>query len=110
MGEWVVELGGIEPPSVEGRPSVLRPFPDRRLYGYRTAGSAGPEPDRRVFPRCQRSFPPSAVFPAVTHRFCCRAAVSRPRVPLLVAVSLYHLSRSGSESELAVGGSFCCPV
>ena len=35
------------------------------------------------------SFTPSAVFPAVTPRFCCRAAVSWPRVPLPVAVSPY---------------------
>ena len=37
---------------------------------------------RRVFPRCQRSFPPSAVFPAAILRFCCRAAVDRPRAAL----------------------------
>jgi len=40
---------------------------------------------RRIFLRCQRSFPSPAVFPAVIPRFCCRAAVDRPRVPFLVA-------------------------
>ena len=105
-----MELEGIEPSSAEGSSHVLRPFPVRRSNGYDNAGSPGPKPDRRVFPRCQRSFPPSAVFPAVTHRFCCRAAASRPRVPSLVAVSLYNLTRSGGESEIAVGVSFVCPV
>jgi hypothetical protein len=35
-----------------------------------------------------RSFPTPAVFPAVILRFCCRAAVDRPRAPLLVTMSL----------------------
>ena len=43
---------------------------------------------RRVFPRRQWSFPPSAVFPCCLHRFCCRAAVDRPRAPLLVTMTL----------------------
>src|SRR5262245_26000636 len=43
---------------------------------------------RRGFARGQRSFPPPAVFPAVNHRFCCRAAMVRPRVPLRVAGAL----------------------
>jgi hypothetical protein len=88
-----VELGGIEPPSAERLPTALRPFPrstalrlpHRRVGGPRGGGR------RRVFPRCQRSFPPPAVFPAVNHRFCCRAAVLRPRVPLLVAGALGRL-------------------
>jgi hypothetical protein len=45
----------------------------------------------RVFPRSQRSFTPSAVFPAVNHRFCCRAAMVRPRVPSPVAGALERL-------------------
>ena len=89
----VVELGGIEPPSAERLPTALRPFPrstalrlpHRRVGGPRGGGR------RRVFPRCQRSFPPPAVFPAVNHRFCCRAAVVRPRVPSLVAGALVRL-------------------
>jgi hypothetical protein len=88
-----VELGGIEPPSAERLPTALRPFPrstalrlpHRRVGGPRGGGR------RRVFPRCQRSFPPPAVFPAVNHRFCCRAAVIRPRVPSLVAGALVRL-------------------
>ncbi len=58
-----MELEGIEPSSVERLPTVLRPFPSLRLYGCRTAGSIGLSAHRRVFPRCQRSFSPSAVFP-----------------------------------------------
>src|SRR5690606_39145001 len=38
-------------------------IPATRLCGYRTGGSAAPKGHRRVFPRCQRSFPPSVVFP-----------------------------------------------
>ena len=53
-----------------------------------------------VFPGRQRSFPPSAVFPAVILRFCCRAAVDRPRAALRVTMSLMSPSRSGGESEL----------
>lgn len=37
----MVELGGIEPPSVERLSSALRPFPRSRLYGCRAAGSVG---------------------------------------------------------------------
>ena len=64
-----------------------------------------------VFPGCQWSFPPSAVFLAVTHRFCCRAAVSRPRVPLLVPMSLYRLTRgqaarANCSSAILVGAPF----
>src|SRR5690606_11360608 len=58
---------------------------------HRRVGWPCEEDRRRVFPRCQWSFPPSAVFPAVNHRFCCQAAVIWPRVPLLVAIALVHL-------------------
>ena len=44
---------------------------------------------RRVFPRCQWSFSPSAVCPCCLHRFCCRAAVDRPRAPSLVTMTLH---------------------
>ena len=37
---------------------------------------------RIVFPIGQRSFPPPACFQAVILRFCCRAAVDRPRAAL----------------------------
>ncbi len=65
---------------------------------------------RRVFPRCQRSFPPSAVFPAVILCFCCRAAVDWPRVPSRVAMTLDHLmdqaARAKSPSALLFGAPF----
>lgn len=106
-----VELGGIEPPSAEQLPTVLRPSPALRRHGCRPGGSGCPRRGcRRVFPRCRRSFPRSAVFPAVTLRFCCRAAVSRPRVPLLVAVSLGHLA-GARRRERSRHRRFCwCPV
>ena len=44
---------------------------------------------RLVFPWCQPSFRPSVVFPTVILRFCCRAAVDRPRAALLLTMSLH---------------------
>jgi hypothetical protein len=65
----VVELGGIEPPSVKQALQALRLFPRFQLYGCRPAGSdglseLGPEPPglspmSAVFAICQRSLPPS---------------------------------------------------
>jgi hypothetical protein len=53
--------------------------------GHLTLGSGGPRP---VFPWRQPSFRPSVVFPTVISRFCCRAAGDRPRVALLLTMSL----------------------
>ncbi len=86
-----VELGGIEPPSAGRDLSAIRPFPVCGIDGSRAAGSGGPPvrgPATGSVPRSQRSFPPSVVCPYCLHRFCCRAAVDRPRVPLPVAVLL----------------------
>src|SRR6185436_18255069 len=44
---------------------------------------------RIVFPIGQRSFPPPACFQAVILRFCCRAAVDRPRAALRLTMCLY---------------------
>jgi len=87
----VVELGGIEPPSVERSSPVLRPFPGCGLRPppRRVGWLGGDRARRRVFARCQRSFPPPAVFPAVIPYFCCRAVGDRPRVPSRVAMSLF---------------------
>jgi len=104
-GPKLVELEGIEPSSAKCSTTVLRPFPSLRLCGYRSAGSkglassAGSFPEVSVLSRRQRSFP------AVHHRFCCRAAVNRPRVPSLVArylfSSCYQAARARSTSESA---------
>jgi site-specific DNA recombinase len=84
----LVELEGIEPSSVGRSPPALRPFPCLWLNGCQPAGSGGPEGPTAssfrgvsVLSRRQRSLP------AVRHRFCCRAAVARPRVPLLVPMT-----------------------
>jgi len=84
---------------------VLRPqrLPSPRVDGTHEECTAGSFPDVSVLSRRQRSLP------AVHHRFCCRAAVVRPRAPLLVTMTLYKLTRSGCESELLVGGSVCAP-
>lgn len=80
---------------------MIRPFPRLWLNGCHPAGSGGPRgPRHGVFPPGQRSFTPSAVYPSCLHRFCCRVAVDRPRVPLPVAMTLGHLTRSGGESEI----------
>ena len=92
---------------------------DRACYDHsRDCGSWLPphrvgwarRPRHGVFPPGQRSFTPSAVCPSCLHRFCCRVAVDRPRVPLPVAMTLYRLTRSGSESEIVrIGVSLGAP-
>ena len=86
-------------------------IPEIAAYGSHTAGSGGPlGPSRGGFPPGQRAFTPSAVCPSCLHRFCCRVAVDRPRVPLPVAVTLNYLTRSGGESEIVrVGVSLVAP-
>ena len=66
-------------------------LPRRRVGGALTR--------RRIFLRCQRSFLPSAVFPAVIRCFCCRAAVDRPRVPLPVAMTLDYLMNQAARAK-----------
>ena len=82
-----MELEGIEPSSAKRLTSLLRPFPSLRLAvdalpGQLPCGTGSSF--RAVSGLCLRS----AVSPAVHHYFCCRAVVIRPRVPLLVAMSL----------------------
>ena len=85
--EAVVELGGIEPPSVERLPPPIRPFPVTALrVAHRRVDC--PLGLRRIFLRCQWSFPPSAVFP------CCPPLLllpgcsgQAPRAPVGVAVT-----------------------
>ncbi len=104
-----VELGGIEPPSVEQMTLALRPFPMLQPCGYCPDGSGEPKlsvgsfSDVSGLSRRQRSLP------AVLQRFCCRAALDRPRVPLPVAMTLYLLTRSGGESDRAVALSLVAP-
>jgi hypothetical protein len=52
----------------------------------RLSARGGP---RSVFPVSQRSFSPSAVFPAVIPHFCCRAVMEWPRAALLLTMTLY---------------------
>lgn len=46
---------------------------------------------RSVFPESQRSFSPSAVFPAVIPHFCCRAVMEWPRATFLLTMTLHYL-------------------
>ncbi len=105
-----VELEGIEPSSVERSSAALRPFPRSSLGGRLAAGSAAVR-HRRVFPRCQRSFPSPAVSP------CCPPLLLLPgcsgQAPRAIAgrdVS-HHLTgwESGGESEVAIGASLGAP-
>ena len=83
-----MELGGIEPPSAKRSPIALRPFPSSRLYGWRTPGWAALAGTGSSFRAVSGLSLRSAVSHAVHHDFCCRAVVVRPRVPLLVTMSL----------------------
>ncbi len=87
---------------------ALRPrgLPHRRVGGPHEEVTPGSFPGASGLSRRQWSFP------TVHPRFCCRAAVIRPRAPSLVTILLFYLLiRSGGESELLiVGGSFGAPV
>ena len=52
----------------------------------RLSARGGP---RAVFPTSQRSFSPSAVFPAVIPHFCCRAVMDWPRATFLFTMTLH---------------------
>src|SRR4029078_13388546 len=76
---------------------VLAAVPDRTTT-MPECGPPAPPPRGRltsrggpriVFPIGQRSFPPPACFQAVILRFCCRAAVDRPRAALRLTMCLY---------------------
>ncbi len=54
----------------------------------RLSARGGP---RAVFPTSQRSFSPSAVFPAVIPHFCCRAVMDWPRATFLLTMTLRSL-------------------
>ena len=90
---------------------MLRPFPSQWLLAATPPGRAGHEdPATRSFPRVSGLSLLSAVCPCCLHRFCCRVAVDRPRVPLPVAMTLYRLTRSGGESEIVrIGVSLGAP-
>jgi len=64
----------------------------------RAAPTAGSFSDVSVLSRRQWSLP------TVLHRFCCRAAVNRPRVALLLAMTLGYPIRSDGKSEIVLIG------
>ena len=76
--------------------------------GHVTSRLGGP---RTVFPECQPSFRPPVVFPTVIACFCCRAAGDRPRVALLLTMSLRSPGDQAArvncfESAILVGAPF----
>lgn len=109
-GYPIVELGGIEPPSARWSPNLLRPFPTLRLTAAGPAGrlarrpTAGSFPDVSGLSRCQWSLP------TVHPRFCCRAAVIRPRAPSLVTIFLLQTDQIRLRERTAHSWRFfCCP-
>ena len=105
----VVELGGIEPPSISRWAGPLRPFPTSglTLSRRRVGWPGGPRP---VFPERHPSLRLPAVFPAAILRFWCRAAVDRPRAAFLLTMSLRspedQAARANCSSAILLG----CPV
>ena len=107
-----MELGGIEPPSIRQRAPVLRPFPSSPLtQGHRRVGWPSPHDGgpRIVFPISHQSFLTPPVFPAVIPRFCCRAAVDRPRAPLLVTMSLRSPEDQAARANCSLAILFFAP-
>ena len=103
-----VELGGIEPPSNSLRTDPIRPFPLHTYAGVPAGrlltASGGP---RIVFPNRQRSFSPSAVFPAVIPHFCCRAVMDWPRAALLLTMTL-HSSEMNQAARVNCSSAILC--
>ena len=77
-----------------------------RPAGRLTVASGGP---RSVFAECQQTFLQSAVFLAVIPRFCCRAAVDRPRAPFLVTMSLHYLTNQAARANCSLAILFFAP-
>ena len=73
----------------------------------RLSARGGP---RAVFPTCQRSFSPSAVFPAVIPHFCCRAVMEWPRATFLLTMTLHspenQAARANCSSAILVVAPF----
>jgi hypothetical protein len=74
----------------------------------RLSARGGP---RSVFPVSQRSFSPSAVFPAVIPHFCCRAVMDWPRATFLLTMTLRSLdvnqaARANCSSAILVVAPF----
>ena len=91
---------------------MIRPFPTSSLtQGSRRVDWPSPEDGgpRLVFPSSHRSFPTPAVFSAVILRFCCRAAVNRPRAPFLVTMSLHNLMNQAARANCSLAILFVAP-
>ena len=91
---------------------MIRLFPtlsltqgDRRV-GLPSPGGGGP---RIVFPNRHQSFLTSAFFLAVIPRFCCRAAVDRPRAPFLVTMSLRSPKDQAARANCSLAILFFAP-
>ena len=83
-----MDLPGIEPGSmtIRSRNDTTIPVSWLTAPTRRIEPLTGPD---WSFPVSQWSSPPPSHFRPVIPRFCCQAAVNRPRAPLLVTMSLY---------------------
>ena len=77
-----------------------------RPAGRLTVASGGPRSD---FAECQQTFLQSAFFLAVIPRFCCRAAVDRPRAPFLVTMSLRSPKDQAARANCSLAILFFAP-
>ena len=74
----------------------------------RLSARGGP---RAVFPTSQRSFSPSAVFPAVIPHFCCRAVMDWPRAALLLTMTLRSPENQAARAKsLGLAIVFFAPI
>jgi hypothetical protein len=99
----------VHQPVIESATTIPGIATDAVTPTGRLSARGGP---RSVFPVSQRSFSPSAVFPAVIPHFCCRAVMDWPRAAFLLTMVHSQPDESGGEGEAVVfnGSCVCCPV
>jgi len=105
FGVWRVELEGIEPSSARWSLNALRPFPCLWLAVASLPGQAGTRPNRWIFLQCQRSLPAvSGLSLPSTTASGDRLRWSGPVRHRCLTMTLFHLMKSGGESEIVRSG------
>ena len=103
--------GGNRTPVHQSVDGLATTIPDIRPTQVGRRVGCSPEGGPRiVFPNGQRSFSPSAVFPAVIPHFCCRAVMDWPRATFLLTMTLHspenQAARANCSSAILVGAPF----
>ena len=88
QGTFVCGAGGNRTPVHQAPNARATTIPVSQADAAWPPGRLTSRGPRLVFPSGHRTFPMSAVFPAAILRFCCRAAVDRPRAAFLLTMSL----------------------